>query len=44
MGKKIVVEAELRNLKVAYSTLKDHAQGLVLQLNSCEKSLQTTYN
>uniref|UniRef100_B9NF87 Uncharacterized protein n=1 Tax=Populus trichocarpa TaxID=3694 RepID=B9NF87_POPTR len=41
---KVVVEAELRDLKVAYTSLKDNMQGIVIQLGSTEKELQMAYN
>jgi hypothetical protein len=39
------VEAELRDLKVAYASLNDNMQGIVLQLGSTEKKkLQVACN
>jgi hypothetical protein len=37
---KIFMEAKLRRLKVAHASLKEHMQGVVLQLSSTEKQLQ----
>jgi len=37
---KIIMEAKLRRLKVTHTSLKEHMQGVVLQLSSTEKQLQ----
>lgn len=38
------MEAEQKSLKVAYSSMNEQIQGIVLQLGSTDKLLQTTYN
>ena len=43
-GKKIVMEAELQSIEVAYTTLKDQAQGLAFELSYMEKTLAASYN
>ena len=41
---KVVVEVEMRSLKMAYDLLKESLQDVVLQLGFVEKKLRTTYN
>lgn len=41
---KVVVEAEMRSLKIAYDLLKESLQGVVLQLGFVKKKLRVTYN
>ncbi|KAL9397466.1 hypothetical protein Peur_011719 [Populus x canadensis] len=38
------MKAELQNIEVAYTTLKDQAQGLAFELSYMEKTLATSYN
>jgi arsenate reductase-like glutaredoxin family protein len=41
---KVVVEVEMRSLKMAYDLLKESLQDVVLQLGFVKKKLRTTYN
>lgn len=41
---KVVMETELWSLKVAYSSLKEQIQGVILQLGYNDKLLQVVYN
>jgi hypothetical protein len=38
------MEAELQSIEVAYTMLKDQAQGLVFELSYMEKMLIASYN
>jgi hypothetical protein len=37
------MEAELQSIEVAYTTLKDQAQGLAFELSYMEKTLAASY-
>jgi hypothetical protein len=41
---KVIIEAKLRSIEVVYTTLKDQAQGLALELSSRKKVFEASYN
>lgn len=43
-AKKVVVEAKLIKLKIAYATLENIMRSQVLQINSSERELRFAYN
>jgi len=42
--KKVIVEVEPRNLKIAYTSLKDDIRGQVFQLSFIKKEIYMAYN